>query len=129
MATVDCFSCDACVWNDGIKIPVGDDGYPSSVWGRYLPGDEPGYRCEYGVDHALCSDMEVTECPRFVESNGRTRFLCPQCLVNDGTETVLLTDSMQFFCPDCDCSFVANDLSEYGQETYAWLQSALKKQG
>ena len=37
-------TCDRAVYNEGFKC-IGLD-YPDFMYGQFLPGDEPGYRCD-----------------------------------------------------------------------------------
>ena len=56
----------------GCKIRSGDDGYPCSAWGHYLPGDEPGNRCtETESDCSGYDEIDLEECPR-MEKNGHS---------------------------------------------------------
>ena len=58
--------CDKAVWSSG--FPCRGDNYPDTMQGKYLPGDEPGFRCgsKYGE---FCSPENCPEGEDFWNEN------------------------------------------------------------
>jgi len=76
-----------------------DNGVPESMWGRYYPGDEPGYKCRMSGDE--CSEeMDAEFCWRLTKS----KRLCSEC-ASWGGRIPMFYDSVdgKFICPACGC--------------------------
>lgn len=87
-------------YSKGYKIPVGSSNYPTSAYGHYLPGDEPGYYCD--LDETCCDEgkfKKINECCRMIKQN----IFCPECLKEDSKiEMYKDLDDNFLYCPECD---------------------------
>lgn len=98
---IDCKECHHCYYFHGYRIGK-DHNMPQSCWLSYLPGDEPGYRCD--LTDESCGIIEHIDCPLYDETDdfictilGITGYCDQKCdriiLYDDGEEEVVI-------CPD-----------------------------
>ncbi len=61
--------CQYSTWSKG--YPMRGDYYPACAQGAFLPGDEPGWRCQFG---GHCCEEECPEGEEYWAEHGETDY-------------------------------------------------------